>query len=95
MIAFSAPFLTPFPLSLSSRFCFPTPNAQGKYQAGQVSGEVLAKLRALSESMAAYDFKSAQKVQMELATMEWNATKEWQKGVRHIVTLALIKTNTR
>jgi hypothetical protein len=60
-----------------------------------VSADVLAKLRAVADGCASYDFRAAQKAQTELANMEWAKTKDWQKGVRHIVTLALIKSQVK
>jgi len=63
-----------------------------KYSNGLVNNEVLNKLRSIVDAVAAYDFKTAQKLSGEMATMDWNNTKDWQKGVRHIVTLGLIKS---
>ncbi len=65
---------------------------QNKYQAGLVSTDVLTKLYGIAQACANHDFKGAQKIQVDMANMDWGNTKDWQKGVRHIVTLALIKS---
>ena len=66
--------------------------SQTKLQSGAVAGEAQVKLQLLAAQCAAYDFRAAQKTQMEMASIDWNASKEWQKGVRQIVTLALVKS---
>lgn len=71
----------------------PSP-AQSKFSLSQISPGVSAKLLALAQAFAAYDFKAARKVEGDLAS-DWAATKEWLKGVRHIVTLGLLKSGTR
>jgi hypothetical protein len=80
----------PFPLCVLSP---PLPSlAQTKLQAGAVTPDAQVKLQLLASQCAAYDFRGAQKTQSELANIDWNASKEWQKGVRNLVTLALVKS---
>ena len=77
---------------------FPPPSrprprtTQTKLQAGAVAPEAQVKLQVLASQCAAYDFRAAQKTQTEMASIDWNASKEWQKGVRNLVTLALVKS---
>jgi hypothetical protein len=65
---------------------------QTKLQAGRISADVGAKLAVLGGQFAAYDFRGAQRTQTELANLDWNETKEWLKGVRQLVTLAVVKS---
>ena len=65
---------------------------QEKYQLGHVSPEILVKLQGIASACSIYDFRTAQKAVVELAKMDWANTKDWQKGIRHIVTLGLIKS---
>ena len=73
----------------------PLPLPQRKLQSGGVSAEAQAKLIHLAGLCAAYDFVGAQKAQTELARIDWDNTKEWQKGVRNLVTLCLVKSGRR
>jgi len=66
---------------------------RSKLQSGAVTGDAQVKLQVLASQCAAYDFRGAQKTQSELASIDWNASKEWQKGVRNLVTLALVKSS--
>ena len=65
---------------------------QTKIQEGRMSGEAAAKLCTLAAQCAAYDFVGAQKTQTELASIDWSHTKDWLRGVRGMVSLALIKS---
>jgi hypothetical protein len=57
-----------------------------------VTADAQVKLQLLASQCAVYDFRGAQKTQSELANIDWNASKDWQKGVRNLVTLALVKS---
>jgi hypothetical protein len=65
---------------------------RAKFQKGQMGADVVAKLVALAQACGAFDFKTATKLMQDLATMQWNDTREWHKGVRAVVTLAVIKS---
>ena len=65
---------------------------QEKYQSSKMTDEVVRKLVQLAQSCAAYDYATAQKLQTDLANTDWTNTKEWHKGCRSIVMLALIKS---
>ena len=65
---------------------------QSKLQEGRMSGDAAAKLCTLAAQCAAYDFHGAQRTQTELASVDWAQTKDWLRGVRGMVSLALIKS---
>lgn len=71
----------------------PPPPAQTKLQAGAITPEAQVKLQVLASQCVAYEFVSAQRTQTELASIDWDRSKDWQKGVRNLVTLALVKSN--
>jgi hypothetical protein len=66
--------------------------AQKKLQEGRVAGDAAAKLCTLAAQCAAFDFHGAQKTQTELASVDWAQTKDWLRGIRGMVSLALIKS---
>ena len=57
-----------------------------------MSGDAAAKLCIFASQCASYDFHGAQKTQTELASIDWAQTKDWLRGVRGMVSLALIKS---
>jgi len=65
---------------------------QERYQSSRMTDEVVRKLVQLAQACAAYDYKTAQKLQQDLANTDWTNTKEWHKGVRSVVMLAMIKS---
>lgn len=68
---------------------------QSKIQDGRMAGDAAAKLSSLAAQCAAYDFVGAQKTQTELASVDWAQTKDWLRGIRGMVSLALIKSGGR
>ena len=56
------------------------------------SAEVVAKLVGLAQACQSFDFKAATKLMQDLASIQWSDTREWHKGVRALVTLAVIKS---
>jgi hypothetical protein len=65
---------------------------QDRYQTSRMTDDVVRKLVQLAQACVAYDYKTAQKLQQDLANTDWTNTKEWHKGVRSIVMLAMIKS---
>ena len=61
-------------------------------KSSRMTDEVVRKLVQLAQACAAYDYKTAQKLQQDLANTDWTNTKEWHKGVRSVVMLAMIKS---
>jgi hypothetical protein len=68
------------------------PLLQNMLHAGKISADVGAKLQTLAAACAVYDFKAAQKTQVELANADWNTTKDFMKGIRFLISLGLIKS---
>ncbi len=60
-----------------------------------MTGDAAAKLSSLAAQCAAFDFNGAQKTQMELASVDWAQTKDWLRGIRGMVSLALLKSSGR
>lgn len=69
--------------------------SQSRGASGMLKAEVVAKLMELSAALGAYDFKKALKLQAELATLDWNSTKEWVRGLRNLVAVCATKSGMR
>ena len=64
---------------------------QNNYEKGHITPEIAGKLYTLASQCATKDFRGAQRTHMDLGSLDWNLTKEWLKGIRNLVTLALVK----
>ena len=74
--------------SARSLFTAVPPPPQTKFSLSQVKPDIEAKLSALANSFLAYNFKAAEKTQLELAA-SWADTKDFVKAVRVLVSLGM------
>jgi hypothetical protein len=58
---------------------------------GRVGPSLAARLNALASSLGSRDFKSAQRVSQEIAAAEWKEVKDWNAGLRALMTVAAAK----
>lgn len=58
-----------------------------KLAAGEVSGSVIAKLKALAQALDAYDFAAAQQSQMALTTGDWDECSVWLTALKRLTKL--------
>ena len=62
---------------------------RGALAAGGVSEYVRSKLRDMGAAVDRGDFHEAQNIQIALTSTDWNDNKEWLKGLRHLLVVAL------
>jgi len=56
-----------------------------KLSQGQIKNPVQEKVMHLVKAIEAQDFAQANKVQMELATCDWDVNKYWLMGVKRLI----------